>query len=78
MKEKMALELADPQPGKTRSKSTAAKYNVFLNKKSQAAGNDGFKSLWMPSFLFDFQAHLTDWSLWKGRGALQDCQPAVT
>ncbi len=34
----------------------------------------GFDPLWMPSFLFDFQQSLVDWSLRKGRSAIfADC-----
>jgi hypothetical protein len=49
-------------------------YADFLNRKSQLNDGSGFKPIWMPSFLFDFQEHLTDWMLWKGRGAtFVDC-----
>lgn len=45
-------------------------YQAFLNQKRQLGGNHGFAPLWMPSFLFDFQASLVEWATWKGRGAL--------
>jgi hypothetical protein len=49
-------------------------YAEFLNRKSQQHGDSGFKPLWMPDFLFDFQKHLLDWSIRKGRGAIfADC-----
>jgi SNF2 family DNA or RNA helicase len=49
-------------------------YIEFLEKKSQLGGMFGFKPLFMPDFLFDFQKHLVDWSLRKGKGALfADC-----
>ena len=49
-------------------------YNDFLRAKGQLDGGDGFAPLWMPDFLFDFQASMVDWSLRKGRAALfEDC-----
>ena len=45
-------------------------YNAFLERKSQRGNNDGFDPLWMPEFLFDFQKHLVEWSIRKGRSAL--------
>ena len=49
-------------------------YQAFLNRKSQSATMSGFNPVWMPDFLFDFQAHLTDWSIRKGRALLaEDC-----
>lgn len=51
-----------------------ADYPQFLASKSQIAGMSGFAPIWMPDWLFDFQAALVDWSLRKGRGALfEDC-----
>lgn len=44
-------------------------YNEFLERKSQIGGMHGFKSLWLPDFLFDYQKYLIDWSLLKGKGA---------
>lgn len=49
-------------------------YTAFLERKSQLGGDFGFKPNFMPDFLFDFQAHLTDWSIRKGRAAkFADC-----
>ena len=49
-------------------------YGKFLDHKSQLGSMGGFKSLFMPDFLFDFQTHLTDWNLRKGRSAtFADC-----
>lgn len=49
-------------------------YVSFLRSKSQANTGNGFKPLWLPDFLFDFQAALLDWALWNGRSAiLADC-----
>src|SRR5574340_221967 len=51
-----------------------AGYESFLERKRQYGSDHGFKPYWMPSFLFDFQAYLTDWSLHKGRSAaFADC-----
>ncbi len=49
-------------------------YGSFLEKKGQLCGNFGFKPLFMPDYLFDFQKFLTEWSLLKGRSAVfADC-----
>jgi hypothetical protein len=49
-------------------------YTEFLEKKSQTENNHGFKYNFMPDFLFDFQKHLVEWSLLKGRSAIfADC-----
>ncbi len=49
-------------------------YTDFLRAKAQADGEYGFAPVWMPDFLFDFQASMVEWSLRKGRGALfEDC-----
>lgn len=49
-------------------------YEEFLINKSQLGGHYGFEPLWMPSFLFDFQQSLADWSIRKGRcSLLADC-----
>lgn len=49
-------------------------YADFLRQKSQLDGNFGFEPIEIPPFLKDFQAHLVDWSLRKGRAALfEDC-----
>ena len=45
-------------------------YAEFLTSKRQLGGRHGFVPRWMPSWLFDFQQSLVDWSTWKGRGAL--------
>lgn len=51
-----------------------ADYAEFLNSKTDYGAADGFDPLWMPSFLFDFQAALTDWATRKGRAAIfADC-----
>lgn len=49
-------------------------YEDFLLSKTQSASVSGFKPLWMPDFLFDFQKSLTEWGIYKGRGAeFADC-----
>lgn len=49
-------------------------YRQFLEKKSQSDVYSGFKPLWLPDFLFDFQKSLVDWSLRKGKAAIfADC-----
>lgn len=49
-------------------------YSDFVAGKTQAAALGGFEPLWLPEWLFDFQAHLVDWSLRQGRAAVfADC-----
>jgi hypothetical protein len=49
-------------------------YRAFISGKQQKGKLNGFKPLWMPDFLFDFQAKLTDWAVRKGRAAIfADC-----
>ncbi|MCP4429442.1 MAG: helicase, partial [Gammaproteobacteria bacterium] len=49
-------------------------YEKFLASKRNEGANHGFQPVFMPDGLFDFQKHLVDWSLRKGRGALfEDC-----
>jgi SNF2 family DNA or RNA helicase len=49
-------------------------YKEFLEKKRNISENHGFKYLFMPDNLFDFQKELVEWSLLKGRSALfEDC-----
>lgn len=49
-------------------------YAAFLAAKSQMGARHGFRPLWMPSFLFDFQAALVEWAIEKGRAAIfADC-----
>ena len=52
----------------------ASEYQQFIDRKSQLGSDDGFEPLWIPDFLFDFQKHLTEWSVRKGRAAIfADC-----
>jgi hypothetical protein len=49
-------------------------YFRFVEAKSHIGGSSGFKPLWLPDFLFDFQTSLVDWSIHQGRGAIfADC-----
>lgn len=50
------------------------RYQEFLLQKSQLGTHDGFEPVWMPDFLFDFQRHLVDWAVRKGKAAIfADC-----
>lgn len=54
-------------------------YEDFLSDKAQLGGQFGFKPLWMPKQLFDFQEHLDDWAIRKGRAELMtDCGTGKT
>ena len=49
-------------------------YEAFLQAKTQGGADSGFKPVWMPDFLFDFQASNTEWAIRKGRAAnIADC-----
>ena len=49
-------------------------YIDFLGTKSQYGSRHGFEPLWMPGFLFDFQASAITWNIERGRSALfLDC-----
>ncbi|HAH35092.1 MAG TPA: helicase [Algoriphagus sp.] len=49
-------------------------YDEFLKTKSQIGKSHGFKPVFMPDYLYDFQKVLVEWALLKGRGALfEDC-----
>lgn len=49
-------------------------YEKFLAAKSQSGEMAGFDPIWIPDFLFDFQAASCEWSIRKGRSAqFQDC-----
>lgn len=47
-------------------------YSKFLESKRQGGADSGFKPLWMPDCLFDFQRIQVEWALRKGRAALFD------
>lgn len=49
-------------------------YEKFLMDKAQIGGHYGFDPLIIPEYLFDFQKHLVDWAIKKGRCAIfADC-----
>lgn len=49
-------------------------YAEFLAQKTQLYGEFGFDPIFLPQSLFDFQRHLCEWSLRKGRSAIfADC-----
>lgn len=49
-------------------------YQDFISKKEHLAGDYGFKPVFMPDQLFDFQQHLVEWACLKGRAAIfADC-----
>jgi hypothetical protein len=49
-------------------------YWSYIETKSQAGADSGFEPVWMPGFLFDFQAAMVDWAVRKGRAAIfADC-----
>lgn len=52
----------------------ASDYTSFLADRRQIKHAMGFEPLWLPDFLFDFQRHLVEWSVRKGRSAIfADC-----
>jgi hypothetical protein len=54
--------------------TAAIDYQAFITDKAHIGTFDGFDAGSLPTFLFGFQAHLTDWALRKGRAAiLADC-----
>jgi hypothetical protein len=49
-------------------------YQEFLHSKTQYRGDSGFTVGSLPGFLFDFQRHLVEWALKRGRCAIfADC-----
>jgi len=57
-----------------KKESLKRSYSKFLKTKGINNNMSGFKPLWMPDFLYDFQKELVDWSIQKGRSALfEDC-----
>lgn len=54
-------------------------YADFIERKSQLDGQHGFAPLFVPDFLYDFQGHLVDWSVRKGKAAkLTECGTGKT
>lgn len=50
--------------------SQALDYGAFIARKSQLGNLRGFEPVWMPSYLFDFQAALVEWAIRKGQAAI--------
>ena len=49
-------------------------YADFLARKTQLGGDHGFAPTWLPDQLFDFQRHLVEWAVRRGRAAIfADC-----
>lgn len=49
-------------------------YQDFLKSKQMQRKAEGFKPIWLPDCLFDFQRHLVDWAIRLGRSAIwADC-----
>ena len=49
-------------------------YEEFIRIKGQLGGMEGFKPLFVPDYLFDFQKALVDWAIQKGKAAIfADC-----
>lgn len=49
-------------------------YQEFLERKTQVGGEYGFEPVWLPDGLFDFQRHLVEWAVRRGRAAIfADC-----
>lgn len=45
-------------------------YESFLLNKQQLTGNFGFDPVFIPDKMFDFQRHITEWALQKGRAGV--------
>jgi hypothetical protein len=49
-------------------------YQEFLHRKMIDGSNTGFNPIWLPSQMFPFQKHVTEWAIRKGKGAIYaDC-----
>lgn len=49
-------------------------YHQFIEGKKHTGSDGGFAPLWMPDFLFPFQAAKVEWAIRKGRAAnVADC-----
>lgn len=45
-------------------------YEEFIRNKQQLSGNFGFDPVFIPDRMFDFQKHITEWALKKGRAGV--------
>lgn len=51
-----------------------SEYHQFIESKRHTGSDGGFTPLWMPDFLFPFQAAKVEWAIRKGRAAnVADC-----
>lgn len=51
-----------------------SQYDQFLEGKIIDGSNTGFKPIWFAPQMFDFQHHVTDWAIRKGKAAIYaDC-----
>lgn len=49
-------------------------YSEFLRTKGRQSDGSGFKPLWIPESLFDFQKNIVEWAVRRGRAAIfADC-----
>lgn len=54
--------------------ASISSFDRFLEGKAQGGAMQGFAPVWMPDFLFDFQASATEWNIEHGRPAtFADC-----
>ena len=52
----------------------SSSYKEFLKTKGIRNDEEGFKPLWIPDFLYDFQKELVAWAIRKGKASLfEDC-----
>lgn len=60
--------------GRGQKETSMQTYNDFLSRKMQCGEAAGFEPVWMPDWLFPFQAHLDEWAIRKGRALIAaDC-----
>ena len=61
-------------PQSTTASRDIPDYHEFIRRKSQLGEAHGFEPIWLPDFLFDFQRHLVEWAIRRGRAAIfADC-----
>jgi hypothetical protein len=65
---------AHPPQQEPAERSGSDAYREFIRRKSQVGTAAGFAPVWIPDWLFDFQKHLVEWAIRRGRSAiLADC-----
>ena len=53
-------------------------YADFIDRKTHLGGEFGFEPTFIPDAAFDFQRHIIEWSVRKGRAAVfADCGPTI-